>query len=66
MRIILQDQYEELAFQVYAKKIGIPIVKWYEDMWVNAFSVIKGISAADALNELKSRSDNYKPCSCKL
>ena len=66
MKIILQDQNEELAFQVYAKKIGIPIGKWYEDMWVNAFSVIKGVSTADALTELKSRSDDYHPCSCRL
>lgn len=64
MRIVLQDQWEELAFQVYAKKIGIPIGKWYEDQWVNAFSVIKGVSKNDALMELRSRDRDYRPCCC--
>jgi len=64
MRIILQDQTEELAFQVYAKQIGIPIAKWYDDMWVSAFSIIKGVPSRDALKELQSRDVNYKSCCC--
>ena len=62
MKIVLIDEDEQLAFQVYAKQIGIPIGKWFEDMWVNAFSVIKGVTKEDAFTELKRRSDNYHGC----
>ncbi|MBQ0143348.1 MAG: hypothetical protein KBT06_11250 [Prevotellaceae bacterium] len=64
MKIVLIDEDEELAFQVYAKQIGIPLGKWYEDMWVNAFCTIKGITPREALAELKRRSDNYHSSCC--
>ncbi|MCQ2095157.1 MAG: hypothetical protein MJY59_00230 [Bacteroidaceae bacterium] len=64
MRIILQDHAEELAFQVYARQIGIPIGKWYEDTWVSAFCVVKGLSRGEALRELQERETNYRPCCC--
>ena len=65
MKIVLIDEEEQMAFQLYAKQIGIPLNKWFDDMWVSAFSVIKGLGKNDAVKELKRRSDGYNCCSVR-
>ncbi len=65
MRIVLIDEEEQIAFQLYAKQIGIPLSKWYDDMWVSAFCVIKGLGKNDAVRELKRRSDGCSCCSVR-
>ena len=65
MKIILRDLEERMQMQMYANKIGMPMARWYEDTWVSAFSVVKGITKQEALAELQRRSDNYNPCECE-
>ena len=62
MRIILRDEDEQMAFEIYAEKIGIPLSRWFDDMWVGAFCAINGCSPEQAICELRRRVDDHRSC----
>ncbi|MCQ2093673.1 MAG: hypothetical protein MJY81_01575 [Bacteroidaceae bacterium] len=51
-------------FTTYAMSIGIPITKWWQDQWVQAYSLMYGVSCEKARREIEERNKIKRCCCC--
>ena len=51
-------------FTNYAMSIGIPISKWWQDQWVQAYSLMYGVGVEVARKEIEARNREVRCCCC--
>ncbi len=65
--MFFKDNSEAELFESYAMMIGIPITRWWSDMWVQAYSLLYGVSTQEALAAIQKRNAQWQKrsrCHC--